>query len=221
MAARRAYLKMVRQKIGAGDYYTEYQVRKACEEGEIVSETWRKWVEIQPSFEPAFVPLWLSDCGIEAAIEWGSEAPGIIWVDHIAFGKRLAHESGWTYYGAEGLDNRGNYISDDKGHETIIASRSANGTGRNLQRFNRMLFTAVPKSNEQFEQNVGRCHREGQKRAVTVDVWLGCREHVESVDWILQDSAVCASTLMQQKANLVTWGGKRNFPTGHIYGKGT
>lgn len=221
VAARRAYLGMVRRKIAMGEYYTEFQVRQACERGEIDSSTWRAWSEVQPTFEPRFRPQWLSDCGIEAALEWGDQAPGIIWVDHTAFGRKLAEESGWTYYGAKGLDNRGNYISNDRAKQTVIASRPANGTGRNLQAFNRMLFSAIPKSNEQFEQNVGREHREGQKRAVTVDVWLGCREHVESVDWILQDAAVCAKTLMQQKANMVAWGGKRNFPTGHIFGVGT
>ncbi len=217
--ARRAYFRLVRRKINSGEYFTEFQVRQACISGHIRSEAWAEWVKIEPSFTPAFKPLWFSDHAIEFCQDWGATAPGVIWTDHRAFALRLAKETGWTYYGAQGLDSRKHYISDDNGRAPIIASRAANGTGRNLQRaFHRMLFTAAPSCNRDFEQNVGRMHRDEQERPVEVDILLGCMEHVGSCANVLDDAAVCDQTLMQQKATLVGWDGPEKLPTSIAFG---
>jgi hypothetical protein len=167
---------------------------------------------------PAFKPVWLSDHAIEFCLAWGDERPGIIWTDHRAFALKLAQASGWTYYGAKGLDSRKRYISKDPGRQTIIASRSANGTGRNLQAFNRMLFSAMPNNNRDFEQNVGRGHREGQLRPVEVDLIIGCKEHVSACANVLSDALITDQTLMQQKATLAPWGGPDLYPNSIAFG---
>lgn len=215
---RRGYFRLVRKKINSGEYFTEFQVRQACIEGRIRSEAWAEWVKIEPTFTPSFKPVWLSDHALTFCIEWGDARPGLIWTDHRAFALRLAKETGWTYYGAKGLDSRKRYISNDRGRQTVIASRSANGTGRNLQAFNRMLFSAMPNNNRDFEQNVGRAHREGQLRPVEVDLLIGCKEHVAGCTNVLHDALVTDATLMQQKATLSPWAGPDIFPTSLAFG---
>lgn len=215
---RRAYFRLVRKKINSGEYYTEFQVRQACIAGEIRSQAWADWVVAEPTFTPAFKPVWLSEHALEWIREWGGARPGIVWTDHRAFAMRLAAETGWTYYGSKGLDSRKRYISKDSGRQTIIASRAANGTGRNLQAFSRMLFTLPPPNNRDFEQNVGRVHREGQKRPVVCDLFLGCKEHVQSCANVLRDAAICDITLMRQKATLRDWSGPATLPTSLAFG---
>ena len=110
---------------------------------------------------------------------WGREG-GIIWCDHRAFAQRLSAETGWALFGPGGVDADGRPIElcHDK---TIIASRQANGYGRNLQAWNRALVTALPGNGRDFEQLLGRQHREGQLRAVKVDLLFICRAHVNDL----------------------------------------
>jgi hypothetical protein len=177
LLARKAYAKLVRRMLARGLFNTELQVRRWAEREE--NATWLKWKAIHPTFEPRFVPVWLDTRALEHCKRWGRDG-GIVWTDHRAFAQRLAAETGWRLFGPGGVDPTGLPIElcTDR---TIIASRQANGTGRNLQRWHRGLITAMPGNGRDAEQLFGRQHREGQTRPVEMSILFGCRAHMNDL----------------------------------------
>lgn len=171
--ARRAWFRFVRKMIQAGHFNTELQVRRWAEKND--NSTWLAWKAIQPTFQPRFVPVWLHDRAIEFARAWGAHG-GIVWTDHRAFASRLSAETGWRWFAGGGRDQTGMMIEECT-DRTIIASRQANGTGRNLQRWCRGLITAFPGNGRDAEQLLGRQHRDGQLQPVSVDILTACRAH--------------------------------------------
>jgi hypothetical protein len=176
MLARRGYARLVTRMMS--EFNTELQVRRWAEKEQ--HPTWIKWRDIQPTFTPNFVPVWLTDSALTYCAEWG-QAGGIVWTDHRAFAARLAQETGWRWFAGGGVDGSGMPIESCT-DSTIIASRQANGTGRNLQRWNRALITACPGSGRDVEQLLGRQHREGQSKPVEVSIMIGCITHAEDLD---------------------------------------
>lgn len=203
MAARKAWCVYVQQLIDSPNSKmdTEKQVRTACEKaaerGRKVIE-WETWKALKDTFTPSSVPVWMSTHALDAAKAWGSQAPGLIWVDHIAFGRRLSQETGWRFFGQRGLDDNGARIEDASPDRPAIASRLANQRGRNLQsNFNRNLIMAVPNSGVDFEQLLGRTHRHGQQsKQVTVDIYCACSEHAKALDFKLPKSSGKAERLL-------------------------
>ncbi len=201
-AARKAWCKYVRQLIEAPNsrFDTEKQVRSACERSARTIPEHARWAELKDTFKPNPTPVWLSRHALDAAASWGRDAPGVIWVDHKAFGHRLAQETGWRYYGQKGLDSAGRSIEAEDGARTVIASRLANQKGRNLQfAFNRNLIMAMPNAACDIEQLIGRTHRQHQTKAVHVDVYAACSEHARSLDRVMQGASK-QSRWLQQKA---------------------
>lgn len=190
MAARKAWLLYVRTCIDAPNsrFDTEKQVRSACaraaERGGRKVLEWSNWMALKDTFTPGRRPVWVSSHALDAAKAWGSRGPGVIWTDHVAFGERLAQETGWTYYGQCGLDASGRSIEQANPSRPAIASRTANQRGRNLQfSFSRNLIMAMPNAGADFEQLMGRTHRHGQtQQRVTVDVYCACAEHWKALD---------------------------------------
>lgn len=225
MDARRTYFRAVRACIRARLFYTENQFRQAAARGELPKRHQRaysEWERMKPTFEPGSKPLWLSDHALNWCADWGRE-PGIIFVDHVAFGIELEKRTGWKFYQQGGKDRHGKrvdalYKKGQHAKETVICSRFSCGTGKNLQAWNRMLFTGMPANNRDFEQAVGREHRSGQDRPVHVDVLVGCKEHVESVAKVLADAARQTQTIMVQKASQFDWTFPDVIPEGIVYG---
>lgn len=185
--ARKGWCRYVRACIDApgSTYDTELQVRLACERASSIGkgpQEWERWRDIKDTFEPRSVPVWVSSHALEAAKSWGRQGPGIIWVDHVAFGHRLEQETGWRYYGQRGLDSAGRSIEAAAPDRPVIASRLANQKGRNLQhQFHRNLVMAMPNAARDWEQLIGRTRRHGQAHhQVTVDVLATCSEHWRS-----------------------------------------
>jgi hypothetical protein len=201
MSARRAWFSFVRQVIQNSPLDTELQVRNACEAGANVPEEWLCWKAIKDSFTPNPKPVWLNSTAIDFAKNWGRQAPGIIWVDHVAFAQRLAAETGWRYYGQGGLDSQGNMIEVAIPTAPIIASRLANQKGRNLQAWNRNLIMAAPNAARDAEQQFGRTHRDGQTSPfVSVDIYLSCAAHEKSMRNLQAGAAHARDTVgMSQK----------------------
>jgi hypothetical protein len=203
MAARKAYADYVRKLIDAPNsrYDTELQVRQACQRaaanGRKVHE-WAEWERLKDTFIPRSVPVWVSTHALEAAKAWGARGPGVVWTDHLAFGERLAAETGWSFYGQSGLDANGGRIEDARPDRPLIASRLANQRGRNLQtQFSRNLIMAMPNIGADLEQLLGRTHRYGQVQSkVTVDVYCACAEHLKSLDVKVPKSSRKTSRLL-------------------------
>jgi hypothetical protein len=217
MEARREAFKVVRTLLRNREYYTMFQVWAAHAKDELRPIHMKKlsaWETIKPSFEPGSRALWLSDHALAYCEAWGREAPGIIWVDHIAFGIELEKRTGFRYFQGGGKDRHGKPIEKAKASETIIASRGANSTGRNLQKWCRNLVTAMPANNRDFEQMVGRTHRDGQLRPVTVEILIACKEHFESLSNVLDDALRQDQTLLKQKATHFAWQHIATYPEG-------
>ncbi len=204
MSARKAWFSYVRAMIDApsSKFDTEKQVRTAVERaiergGRKVPE-WTDWAAVKDAFRPGRRAVWMSSHALDAAKAWGSRGPGIIWVDHTAFGLRLAQETGWVYYGQRGLDAQGRSIEHAGPDRPVIASRTANQRGRNLQHaFARNLIMAMPNAGADFEQLMGRTHRHGQRQAlVTVDVYCACSEHWKALDVKVPASSERATALL-------------------------
>lgn len=226
MDARREWFRSVRACLRDRDLglYTTLQVSQMAAQGLLRTKhqkAWGKWQEMRPTFEPSSRALWLSDHMLDWCADWGSEAPGIIYVDHIAFGLELSKRTGWQYFGQGGRCGKQRidklYKLGKPATETVIAARAACGTGKNLQAWNRALFTAPPANNRDFQQNVGRIHRAGQWRPCKVDVLVGCKEHFESVAKVLDDAARQSKSIMQQKATTFPWRFPADLPEGVVF----
>jgi hypothetical protein len=202
LQARKGYFKLVRRMIMSGQYKTELQVRRWAEAaGEV---HWVKWKAVQPTFTPEFVPRWLNTKALEYAKTWG-RGGGIVWCDHRAFAQRLAAETGWRLFAGGGLDASGMAI-DECRDRTIIASRQANSTGRNLQAWCRALITALPANGRDAEQLFGRQHREGQLRPVEIDILFGCRAHAHDLRKVVSLSEAEEKEMgRQNKILTATW----------------
>lgn len=176
--ARRAYFGWVRAQLEGGRFMTEAVAREHAERFNV--RPWVAWRDIKDEFQPNQKTLWLSDSCLRWCEDWGRRAPGVIWVDDIEFGAELARRTGWPYFQGRGYTSDGRYIEDAPRGSTVIASRWANSTGRNLQfQWNRCLFVSpVSKSND-FEQAVGRFFRDGIETwadHVHADILLTCKE---------------------------------------------
>lgn len=157
-------------------------VRQGIYDSEGKLEAWEAAVEEyraenKPLLEPPSVPVWVSDECIEACRRWIDEHNGLIWVNYIGLGERLAEKLGIPYYGEKGIDKKTNvYIEKHRGG-AAVASLAANGTGKNLQfLWHENLWLCPP-----GEQSLGRTHRAGQRSPVVRNwVYLGCAEHLKS-----------------------------------------
>jgi hypothetical protein len=162
---------------------SESQVKDACRSGQLPDWALCDWEAIAPSFTRHTVAVWLSTHTIERAATWG-RGGGIVWSTYTAFGRALAERTGWPYYGAEGRDANGRSINKAAA-PTIIASTHSCSTSRNLQigvgpdgiGYARNLFATPPQKAIDWEQRIGRTHRELQTRPVTVDYLVGCLEN--------------------------------------------
>ena len=114
--------------------------------------------------------------------------------------KRLAQETGLTYYGAGGTC-AGKMIEDETG--TCIASILANSEGRNLQHFSQNLVVSCPPGGTVWEQMLGRTHRDGQLADVVgVDLLLCCYEQWDVFRQARRDAEYTERTMSQcQKLN--------------------
>jgi hypothetical protein len=192
MQARRAWCGFCRRVLeGSDEYDTETQVRDACLRGDLPRFAWDEWAKIKGEFIPETKPVWLSDHAVKAAAQWG-KGGGIIWSRRTAFARALAELTGWPYYGREGRNDAGVHV-EQATEPTIIVSEQSSTEGRNLQigcgpdglGYCRNLFCSPPKASLDWEQRVGRTHRDLQTRDVTVDYLVGCLEN-----WVALQCAI-------------------------------
>lgn len=158
-----------------------------------------RWLAVRDTFEIHVETVWVDDVTLRACAAWLAEHNGIVWVEHPAFGERLAALTGRPYYGQGGLARDGRNIEDEQG--PCIASIRANGEGRNLQRYSRALVASPPPSGATWEQLLGRHHRFGQEAdEVSFQVALACREQLEGFHRAIGDARyIQDSTGVSQK----------------------
>ena len=209
LKARRNYFRHVRTSIESGLFLTEAQVRAEAQlQGERV---WTEWAAAQPTFVPRFHTVWLGDALVDAVNDWAKQGPGVIWTEHIAVGQQLQKRLGLTYYGGKGRSDKGDFITagERPSKRAVIASRKANGVGRNLQwQWDRCLFTQPLGRAYLFEQAVGRFHREGVEswsKGVHVDILMRCTEDWRARQKLLHKAQATHESFYSQKAGSVPW----------------
>lgn len=142
------------------------------------------WEAQAATYELVTEPVWISDKPVAQIAERLRAEPAIAWIDSIPLGVAL-RDHGLIYYADGGLDERGNYIEAESGQRSIVASRAANKTGRNLQMFSRNLLLCTPD-----EQLLARTHRSGQRAGqVTATLYASTPEHFASF-WRAVDAAL-------------------------------
>lgn len=207
LAARRSYHAWVRHQLEGGRFLTEAQAREHAEHYGV--RAWVAWRELKDDYQPQQRTIWLSDAALRWCEDWGRRGPGVIWTDDIAFATELARRTGWPYYGAKGYAADGRYIEDAPRGSTVIASRRANSTGRNLQyQWNRCLFTAPVSKSRDFEQAVGRFHREGLETwadGAHADILLTCSEDFGAQRNMIASARRTARNIYSQKAAQLPW----------------
>lgn len=241
--SRKAWSKFIRDALKAskrngGELDSPLQVRRAVEcghlpEGEALLEAWLKAKDLprenDKPFKPNVVPVWHDDLALKACAKWAkSSGPGIIWTEHTLFARRLAEKTGLKYYGQGGYSDDGEFIDDADPKKSVIASADANKEGRNLQHnWSKNLITCLEERPGKFEQMIGRTHRSGQQAdEVTVDVLIGCMEHLNAWRRLVPAAqAVKDTTGAEQKvllaypdaewpseSEIATWTGARWVP---------
>jgi len=188
LAARGAWGSVCRQilKNNRRQLDSELQVVREVQRGGYppdVGKLYAEWKAIEPTFIPNVEAVWESDHAVQWIARWAEAGPGIVWISHRFLGDRLADLLSLPYYGGGGLDastGRSIETHDPATQGACVASIAANGTGRNLQAWNRNLIVGVPPNGAQWEQLLGRTHRPGQTRPVHADVLFGCFEDVKA-----------------------------------------
>jgi hypothetical protein len=208
---RRTYFAHVRASLEDGLFLTEAQVRNhAIEHG---LKAWAEWASIQPEFVPEFQTVWLSTDPLCTWLErWAKDGPGVVWTEHIALGPHLQEKLGWTYFGGKGLA-AGTKVKITDGPRpsprVVLASRRANGTGRNLQfQWNRCCMLQPVGRAYIWEQTIGRLHREGLESWTDrchVDILMSCSEDWRARQKVLAGAQKTCQTFYSQKACSVPW----------------
>lgn len=164
------------------------------------------WRGIEDTFVPNTVPVWIDAAACEFAAAWAKKNAGVIWVEHKCVGERLRDEFGLTYYGRKGRDVNDKFIDDHDKSKALVASRPANGEGRNLQGWSKALIMSLLPNGARNEQLLGRHHRPGQQAdEVEVDFIVSCLEHLLALNQALLDARyIESSTGSPQKLLLAT-----------------
>lgn len=202
MEARKEWKKYVRDtlKHNRRELDTELMVFNECRRMKTPPSVWSDWVKVKDTFQINTVPRWVCDKALDQATAWLKHARGICWVEHTAFGERLAQYSGFPYYGSG--PKAAARLLEAQG--PIICSIRAHGTGKNLQHYSDNLIVSPPSSGQIMEQLLGRTHRAGQKEdEVNVTLWLHEPELMGSFEKCLDDAVYLEQTIGgKQKLNL-------------------
>ena len=183
---RKIWCSFVRKKINNSNRWdSELQVRQEFPNAPELLD----WLAVRDTFTPNTVPVWIDDFLIPVVEKWAKNNRGIVWVEHRCVGERLEEETGLTYYGRRGMSKQGKPIEDHPPNQPLIASIQSNSEGRNLQAWCRNLIVSPPPNGAQWEQLLGRTHRDGQEAdEVAVDVLMTCSEHVTAFAQAVKDS---------------------------------
>lgn len=164
---------------GGQPFDSEAQVAGAALRGEIkstdtidVTATYLAWREIRDTFKPETEHVWVTHDIVMRLIEESFNGdPAIVWVETVAVGE-LMHALGYPYYGKQGrTPDRKRSILDAPPSQPFAASIRSVGEGHDLQAWNRNLVSAPIQAADQWEQLLGRTHRDGQAAdEVTVQV---------------------------------------------------
>jgi len=184
--------------------------RKGCREAATHplwnSYTWSFWRDIKDRVYHETATKWESDFVIQDAAAWAKESVGIVWVEFVELGHKIAQLAKIPYYG-EG-ENAARGIANETGKRSVVLSIAANSEGLNLQdRFFRNLFTTFPSDAKLAGQTVGRTHRPGQKEdEVIVEYYAHTQELKNGIESARNKADYSTETIgAEHKLTLGTW----------------
>lgn len=171
---------------------SESEVKDAVLEGHYPQATplLMEWLRMEPTFTPNTVPVQMSDHVLDYASRWALAHPhGAVWVEHRAMGAAL-EARGLPLYSAKAVDQRTGQLIDHHRDGPAVCQRKPCSTGHNLQHhFRDNLIVTPPSNGSEWEQMLGRTHRDGQLAdEVTVEVLFGSREDVKGFWAAVADS---------------------------------
>lgn len=219
MDARRRWRSYVR-KILMDDISgldTELQVANACHHKKLDSNgAYEDWTAIKGSFKPNSVARWVNTQTLEALVE-KIQGDELIWIEHVAVGKKLAEMTKLPFFHRGGVDAKKRPIEKLKGGAAIL-SIGSNAEGRNLQAWSKNIIVTPPPNGHLWEQLLGRTHREGQLADfVSALILLGhptlhnCMTHafedaryIQSVTRVPQKLLIADSTQIFRKIKTTT-----------------
>lgn len=196
---RKRHFREVREILGSNGrgLHVPSAVVDAIKEGfyPTAEEGLREWEEIEPTFRPRTVAMWISDRTTEWAKDYlASNRPTLVFVEHNHFADRLARETGIPLYQGKARDSHGRPIMDhakNYGNSHALASIVSCSTGQDLEFFDRILFLGLPLTGRQCEQAIGRVHRVRQTaREIEVDFLIGCPEDERALTACREDSLI-------------------------------
>ncbi len=176
---------------------------------------WANWSQVKHRKEPETRPVWIDDYYPRALIAWAREAlpegGGIVWCDSLAVEDKCLELLGGKVPGVFvcGAGDRGNAkvleLAGSKTPASIIASL-AHGTGKNLQRWSKMLIPLPWSAAADWDQRVGREHRPGQDAdEVTIDYFVHTEELRASVASAKEQAPFLEELGGKQKILLGSW----------------
>jgi hypothetical protein len=147
------------------------------------AEMFPAWRAVKSAVLYETIPQWVDDFLAADTVAWAREAPGIIWYDHDAFGRRVQELAGDSLPKFEGGDKDNERMIAEAGKRSVLVSSQAHGTGnRYLVRWSRSLLSNFPRKSP-LEQVIGRTHRQGQYAdEVVFEVYRHTEEYVNAWD---------------------------------------
>lgn len=177
------------------------------------TEFWPTWREVRDTAKPETEAVWLSDFLVEDCLDWAADHAGLIWYefkDLAAQIERRAEERGIERFVRVGVGDAGDrQIIGLTGQEAALVSLRSHREGKNLQMFGEMLVLNPPSDGGQWEQTLGRIHRQGQERdELFVYVYRHTAPFLEAVERARDLSQYIEGTwgAAQRLASVATWG---------------
>lgn len=206
MLARAAWFKFVRHVIQYNTSRAKQPldspkaVENAVVNGDIYSDEYSNWMAIRDEYTPAVEPVWLNDFLVDDVIAEARTRNALVWVEHQAFGARLWRK-GFPYLGPKATQRE---IVESRG--SVALSQKAHCEIKNLQNRCDNIVVSPSASGAQWEQLIGRTHRQGQKSdTVRVTTYAHTHPFTDSME-----SAFAAAVYMQnsmgQPQKLLTGG---------------
>lgn len=125
-----------------------------------------RWRQIRPTFTPEPIAHWFTHDIVDLAVARARKDNSLIWIEHVTAGEMIAARHGLPYFGRGGVCATHGSIMDYAGGPAV-ASIQAVGEGFNLQdRWNSCIVLNAPPGCVEYEQAIGRFHRQGQQADV-------------------------------------------------------
>lgn len=188
--ARKAWHKFCRNWLAyQRKYDSNVHVAQLIDQGKLEDGgVLAKWRELDPTFVPNPVPVWLDLTALEYAAAWLEREQGLVWVAQHDAGVQLSKLTGAPFFSTGGRDPAGREVSQCSG--PMIVSMHSCREQKNLQyAHSKNLLLTVPPRGDWCEQLLGRTHRDGQPEDdVTAEFLLTTRESYLALAQCVRDA---------------------------------